>query len=206
MKFHIIVSLALLALLSACSTMSKTDCLEMDWQQQGFEDGSEGVEVAQAESYSESCSRHDVQLDMDAYLEGHASGLRLFCKPDNGFEQGREGYRYTVGFCPADLERLFLGEYRVGLEFYSVYRSIDELETRRARSLDLIGQLNDSINSNRDRANGGNISVQEENQLRQSIDSLEGQIRIHEDEILRIEELITQRFEDLDFLKDVYGK
>ena len=178
----------------------------MDWQQQGFDDGSEGVEVARAESYAESCSRHDVPLDMNAYLEGHASGVRAFCEADNGFEQGRSGYQYTVGLCPAELERSFLREYRIGLEFYAVYRDIDALESIIGRNLNLISQLTEAIDTNRARADGGDISAQEQNQLQNSIISMEGQIRLYEDELLRVEDLITQRFEDLEILKDIHLK
>ena len=87
MNLKIIVSLTLLLLLTACTTISKTDCLERDWQQQGFDDGSEGVAAAQVESYAESCSRHDVQLDRDVYLEGHA-GCLLYTSPSPRDQRG----------------------------------------------------------------------------------------------------------------------
>ena len=206
MNLKIIVSLTLLLLLTACTTISKTDCLERDWQQQGFDDGSEGVAAAQVESYAESCSRHDVQFDRDVYLEGHAGGIRLFCEPDSAFEKGERGYRYAMGLCPADLESFFLGEYLIGLDFYGVYRTIDELERNLAQNYNMISQLNGSIDSAISRASGGDITRQEEDQLRQSVDSMQSQIRIHEDEILRIEELLTQRMEDLEVLKETYNR
>jgi hypothetical protein len=82
---------SVLLALAGCAGMSEQACLTSDWRTVGFEDGSLGRSEATIGSYRKQCAEHGVSPDLDAYRTGHADGVRVYCKPGNGFEVGHSG-------------------------------------------------------------------------------------------------------------------
>ena len=107
--------------------MSEQACKTSDWRTVGFEDGSLGRSEAMIANYRKQCAEHGVQPNLDAYREGHAEGVAVYCNAGNGFEVGHSGAPYQ-GVCPQSLEPAFLANYNTGHRLYeleSAVRNID---------------------------------------------------------------------------------
>src|SRR3989337_3049438 len=91
----------LLLALSACATMDRNECLTVDWQTVGFEDGVAGYSGDRIGQHRKACAKHGVTPDLTAYQAGREEGLREYCVPANGFRLGSQGGSYS-GMCPAE--------------------------------------------------------------------------------------------------------
>lgn len=110
--------LVLLALaLGGCATMSKDECLTVDWRTVGYEDGVAGRSGDRIGDYRKACADHGVRPDLDAYQAGREEGLREYCQPENGYRVGAAGGSYG-GACPAELAPQFAMAYESGRQFY----------------------------------------------------------------------------------------
>jgi hypothetical protein len=117
---RIATTFALLAVLvSGCSTntLSKDECLTVDWRTVGYEDGVAGYNGDRIGQHRKACAEYGVTPDFEAYQAGRAEGLREYCQPQNGFRVGASGATY-VGACPADLAPPFAVAYESGRELY----------------------------------------------------------------------------------------
>ena len=113
---HLITRLICLSaffLITACGSMSKTECLAVNWRALGYEDGARGMPADYMGRRNKACAKHGVAIDMDSYLGGRNEGLLTFCRPQNGFDFGARGGAYR-GVCPRGLERPFLAAYQKG--------------------------------------------------------------------------------------------
>src|SRR5262245_45861049 len=99
------VLVAMLAL-SGCASMSKNECLTVDWRTVGFEDGAAGYPADRIGQHCKACAKHGVTPDLAAYQSGREQGLREYCRPQNGFRVGSRGSGYD-GSCPADMDEAF---------------------------------------------------------------------------------------------------
>jgi hypothetical protein len=199
------VSLSLLFLLSGCSGLSESDCLAVDWQQIGLEDGQKGEDVSEANRFYGGCGKHGIEVDLDAYETGRNEGLRTFCQAENGFEAGKSGYQYA-GVCPSDLAGDFLAEYEIGVRFYYVYRDISAIESTISGNLDTIGKLERGISTATLQLASDDLSIREETELQQNIRSMESQIKEYERTSLQLQGALLQRQGDLQELKGLYRK
>jgi hypothetical protein len=93
--------------------MSEDECLVADWLSIGYEDGSKGLAAENISRHREACARYGVSPDLASYNRGRVDGLTVYCRPSNGFLQGRRGAGYGA-VCPGNLEREFLAAYRNG--------------------------------------------------------------------------------------------
>jgi hypothetical protein len=118
-------ALIVLALaLGGCATMSKDECLTVDWRTVGYEDGVAGRSGDRIGSYRKACADHGVRPDLDAYQAGREEGLREYCQPENGFRVGSSGGSYG-GACPAELAPRFAVAYESGRQLYVRERRVD---------------------------------------------------------------------------------
>lgn len=111
-------AMVLLAL-GACATMDREECLTVDWQTVGYEDGVRGYSGDRIGQHRKACAKHGVTPDFAAYQAGRDEGLREFCVPANGFRLGSQGGSYS-GLCPSDLEPAFADAYRSGHQLYTL--------------------------------------------------------------------------------------
>ncbi len=118
--------LCLLAFISGCATMSKEECKQADWYLKGVDDATHGFPLDRVIEHGKACARVNIVPDMKDYREGHAKGARLYCVPEKGYSEGRDGAAYN-GICPAELEPNFLRAYRDGQELYNIQRNIDRM-------------------------------------------------------------------------------
>lgn len=117
------------AVLSGCAGMSEQACLVSDWRAVGFENGAAGRAITTIGRYREACSKHGVTPDLDAYRAGHAEGVEIYCRPNNGFEVGRSGATYQ-GVCPANLESAFLANYDSGRRLFELESALQRIDSQ----------------------------------------------------------------------------
>lgn len=126
MRFIIAPVLALA--LAGCAGISKEECLYADWAAIGYEDGAEGRPVSAISSRRAACAKKaGVTVDMRAYNAGRADGLRLYCRPSNGYAVGANGGRY-YGVCTDGGEHEFLAAYETGRRLYSLEQNVARIE------------------------------------------------------------------------------
>ncbi|WP_189420950.1 DUF2799 domain-containing protein [Cellvibrio zantedeschiae] len=116
----------MLVLLSGCATMSKEECKQADWYIKGVEDATKGFPLDRVIEHGKACARIKITPDMKEYREGHAKGARLYCVPEKGYSEGRDGAAYN-GICPVELEPKFLRAYRDGQELYRIQQNMNRM-------------------------------------------------------------------------------
>ena len=123
-----ILATALLLALAGCSSsgMGEAECQTADWRAIGYEDGAQGYSPESFGGRRKACAEHGVTAKFDAYQSGHAEGLARFCRPQNGYQLGTRGQRYT-GICPAHLEGPFLVAHADGYGLYERRAAINRI-------------------------------------------------------------------------------
>ena len=120
---HRIPALAALAcgvlVLGGCSSMSKSECLAVDWRTIGYEDGARGYAGERIAQHRKACAKHGVTPDLDLYQAGRREGLHEYCQPANGFRVGARGAGYG-GVCPAEMEVEFIDAYESGFHLHTL--------------------------------------------------------------------------------------
>lgn len=107
----------MLGFLSGCATMSKNECINADWHSIGFTDGSRGVHYNNLNKHRQSCVKHEIIPDDNAYHEGWDQGIRSYCTADNGYRAGKAGRAYP-NICPQDVEANFLSGWEQGIRHF----------------------------------------------------------------------------------------
>ena len=118
--------------LGCASTLTKNECLEADWYEIGFVDGSEGAPRALFQKHAETCLKYNVHVGREAYYRGRDQGLKIYCTQDKGFNLGKLGKKYNP-VCPQDLDQDFLTGYTKGKQTYKFESKISSLEQRLRR-------------------------------------------------------------------------
>lgn len=117
---------AALLLLGGCASMSPEECQTVDWYEQGMRDGQRGYAMARSDNHREACAKVGVGLDLRRYQAGHSKGIREYCTPDVGLQEGRMGRGYQQS-CPSALEYDFLAAYQAGRRVYRAQQEVDRL-------------------------------------------------------------------------------
>jgi hypothetical protein len=120
----------LLALLSACTTMSVEECKVARWGEVGLRDGLAGQPLSKLNDLAKDCAEAKVTVDTNAYLQGRDQGLITYCRPDNAVKLGLEGRSYQ-GACPASIDGDFRRRFSVGREVYDSREQTRNLDSRR---------------------------------------------------------------------------
>jgi hypothetical protein len=113
---RLFASLALLASLTGCASISKSECLSANWEDVGIRDGADGRAEEYLIQHSKSCARVAVVPDRGAWLKGREQGLERFCVPYRVFQIGEYGGGFDPAICRNfDQDRL-VSAYEQGLE------------------------------------------------------------------------------------------
>jgi hypothetical protein len=147
MKTSNVAWMCLLAGLAGCASMSRNECVTVDWRTVGYEDGVLGRTGDQIGRHRKACADYGIAPDLDAYQAGRAEGLREYCQADNGFRVGSEGAR-SGGPCPADLAPVFTAAYESGRELYVRTYRVDQANARLASLRVELDRLEQQIISN----------------------------------------------------------
>lgn len=107
--------------------MSPEECRTVDWYEQGHRDGQRGQPRSYAENHREACAKVGVALDMPRYQAGRDLGIKTYCTPEVGLQEGRLGRSYQ-NVCPPALEPRFLERYRAGYRVHQAEQRVDDLD------------------------------------------------------------------------------
>lgn len=121
-----ITMIMIIAVLSGCASMSKDECLNANWVSVGYNDGSRGIHYERLNKHRQSCGKHEIFPDEDAYMTGWNQGIRSYCTTDRGYQAGRAGRAYS-NICPADVEPAFLSGWQQGIRQYCTPENALEL-------------------------------------------------------------------------------
>lgn len=133
MNIQLFSIVAFVTTLSACTTMSKDECMHADWYLKGLADAGDGYALDRIVDHGKACARVAVAPNRRDYEAGHQKGARLYCVPNKGYSEGRRGRQYH-GICPAGLENNFLRAYRDGQELFAIQQKISQLANDIANS------------------------------------------------------------------------
>lgn len=99
-------ALALCAL-SGCASLSKSECLNANWEDIGVRDGANGQPEEYLIQHSTACAKVNVAPDRGAWLHGRDKGLERYCLPHRMYNIGEYGGAFDAGVCRNfDQERL----------------------------------------------------------------------------------------------------
>ena len=134
----ILAAISTTALLTGCASMSPQECQTANWYEQGMRDGIHGEPRSRVEDHREACAKLGIQPDVKKYMAGRDIGIRQYCTPDVGMQEGLQGRSYRNS-CPPLLEAKFLDRYRVGYRVYQAQQRVNQLDNevnRKQRELD----------------------------------------------------------------------
>jgi len=122
-----IYSMAFFTFLGACASLTQEQCLAGDWENIGYNDGISGRQESYIGRHFDACSDVGVAPDVQAWLEGRAQGLPLYCTPQNAYNIGRNGDNFSP-VCPATERYELARAWDWGQEYYEISGQIDDLE------------------------------------------------------------------------------
>lgn len=122
------VALLGLGLLGSCATLNEEECMTADWFELGRKDGAAGRPASYIDAHRRACEKHKLPVEQQPWQVGWDEGIRLYCTPDNGLLQGREGRGYANS-CPPDLKTGFETAYHVAKRVYDARQSRDRLQS-----------------------------------------------------------------------------
>jgi hypothetical protein len=186
-------SVGLILVLSGCSSMSKNECLTVDWRTIGYEDGVDGYPADRIAEHRKSCAKYGVGTDLALYQQGREQGLQEYCKPANGYRVGARGASYP-SVCPAALEPPFAAAFDSGHQLYVLQSRVSNADAQidyRRRELHQIehgivanaAQVASNDSTPQDRAD----ALIDTAQMAERIGQLKGEIRQLEEDRVRYE-------------------
>ncbi len=117
-----------LGLIGGCASMSRLDCLTVDWFDKGYEDGLRGSTMERYGRYADDCTKHGIAPNRQEYERGRNQGLSLYCTSNKGYRVGRAGRTYTH-VCPPGSEPDFLHGFYAGQQVHLAEVRILEVES-----------------------------------------------------------------------------
>ncbi len=127
-KLLVLIFLTLFAL-TACASLSKGQCQSGDWYGIGLADGARGAALTKLSQHRNACAELGININGDEYRNGRAEGLKTYCRPLNGYQQGRNGYTYN-NVCPDNLNADFYQAHQYGYKIYNLEQDIAAIQAR----------------------------------------------------------------------------
>ena len=121
------VAAAALMVLASCATLNEDQCRTVQWFDLGQQDGAAGRAGNHVEQHRRACAEHNLPVDDQQWRVGWDQGIRLYCTPENGLLQGRQG-SYYANSCPADLKVGFESAYQVAKALHDARSTRDSLQ------------------------------------------------------------------------------
>lgn len=139
-----VLGTAALLALPACATLDRDECLNADWRTIGYEDGVAGHPAKRIGRHRRACAQYGVKPDLAAYTAGREAGLRVYCRPANGYRVGLKGGIYR-NVCPPDLAGPFEEAYAYGRRLYRLDSEISRMNSRRIGLYDALAEVREDI-------------------------------------------------------------
>ncbi|MBH1963864.1 MAG: DUF2799 domain-containing protein [Comamonadaceae bacterium] len=115
-------------LLSGCASMSEEQCRGANWAALGHSDARDGDMPDFGAQRVQSCAEKGVRGNLSEWQRGWEQGRREVCVPGNADSWARRDSEYKPGFCPPDMEPLFLSIYTPARERYRFEKRIRDLQ------------------------------------------------------------------------------
>ncbi len=173
--------------LAGCATLNEAECQTVDWRDLGYMDGVRGRPETRFDAHREACAKYGITADLVPYRSGRIEGVRVYCQPERGFQEGLRGHTY-YNVCPPDLAAEFVAAYDDGRLIYDLRATVNRIEydlndlrdrifNVKERILDLEAQLLDKA-----------LTAREREELRAKIRRLRRRRRELADEVRYLEE------------------
>jgi hypothetical protein len=96
---RVLTTLALVGALGGCASLSKSECMNANWEDIGTRDGANGQPEEYLIRHSTACAKVGVTPDRGAWLHGREKGLERFCVPHRAYLIGESGGGFDAGIC-----------------------------------------------------------------------------------------------------------
>src|SRR5688572_26151421 len=117
-----------LGALSGCASLSKSECLNANWEDIGVRDGANGQPEEYLIQHSTACAKVNVAPDRGAWLHGREKGLERYCLPHRMYNIGEYGGAFDAGICRNfDQERL-VDAYQKGRDVNRRANALSEID------------------------------------------------------------------------------
>jgi len=123
-RFAMILLAGTAMALSGCATLSEEECKTADWGRLGYKDGAAGHTENRLAEHAEACAKTGVRPMADIWRAGWDRGVRAYCVPSVGWNEGLAGRSYQ-GVCRGRGEEAFLPAYRAGADIYRLQSKLD---------------------------------------------------------------------------------
>lgn len=165
--------LLLIALgLSGCATLSKEECLVVDWREVGFSDASQGYTQARVAEHRSACAEAKVTVNLDQYNSGFAQGLKNYCTANTGFNLAAKGAGYPSQCIENTFPQVRVA-YIEGQAVYIVQRERNEVGRELKDKREQSKVLSEQITQNRSRADNKALSSRERNRAANAASALQ---------------------------------
>jgi len=145
MKFKILAAITALSL-TQCTSLNLEQCKHSDWYTLGMTDGNSGAASSTLNEYIEDCSEFGLSVNTELWTAGYRAGLKNYCQPENGYNQGLQGAYYN-GVCS---NNEFVKRYNEGHRQFEIKNEIAKIQSR-LRDIDReLTQANKKINDKQD--------------------------------------------------------
>jgi hypothetical protein len=125
---RILATLAVLASLGGCASLSKSECLAANWEDVGIRDGAGGRPEEYLIQHAKACAKVNVVPDRGAWLHGREQGLERFCVPYRAYQIGEYGGGFDVAICRNYDQRRLIEAHEQGLEVNRLGNSLQAID------------------------------------------------------------------------------
>jgi hypothetical protein len=124
----VVCTLAWLAALQGCASLSKSECLSANWEDVGVRDGANGRGEEYLIQHSKACAEVGVTPDRESWLKGRDRGLERFCVPQRAFSIGESGSGFDVGICRGFDEDRLSRAHQLGYDVHRIGQDLSALD------------------------------------------------------------------------------
>jgi len=125
---HRISSFLSLIVFTGCATLSQEDCRRGDWYGLGIKDGLAGEPSGRLYEHNKACYEYGIAVRDDAYFAGREQGLRDYCRLDNAFTVGLNGYPYHH-VCPPAIDSAFAHYHAAAYAVHEIIADLDRIDS-----------------------------------------------------------------------------
>jgi hypothetical protein len=126
---RLIAAIAMFGALSGCASLSKSECLNANWEDIGIRDGANGQPEEYLIQHSTACAKVQVTPDRESWLRGRDRGLERFCVPQRVYQIGENGGGFDAGIC-RNFDQARLGDaYEKGRDVNRLSGELDSIDS-----------------------------------------------------------------------------
>lgn len=149
--------------LGACAVMSKSDCLNADWQQEGYDVGISGEpDISSAFNKREKrCAKYQTGADWTAFERGYSDGVDQYCAVSNALKLGVRGASRAVGTCPESEYFGFYSAFTAGYRLYQLNEVVRQADYQLSQVQSKLYNYQRERDNLRHRLNSNELSEEE---------------------------------------------